>query len=214
MKPKRLALYVAGAAIAVSAAYFFWPDLITAASTFEKSAASTAKGESKAAKGETKGESKRRRCRPRARHGGRGGGSRHAGDPVCAGHRRAARQRRRQAARRRTDHRGGLQGRRLRRGEQCPVPARRSHGQGADQPGRGDHLARSGRPARCRGHASPAPVSDRQQGRDRSRARSGQVCRRGVESRHHRRAGIARTRSARSSTTSPSARRSAAAPAA
>ena len=54
MKPKRLALYIAGAAIAVSAAYFFWPDLITAASTFEKSAASTAKGETKGAKGEPK----------------------------------------------------------------------------------------------------------------------------------------------------------------
>lgn len=59
MKPKRLALYVAGAAIAVSAAYFFWPHLITAAGTFEKSAASTAKGDTKAAKGESKGESKR-----------------------------------------------------------------------------------------------------------------------------------------------------------
>jgi multidrug efflux system membrane fusion protein len=59
MKPKRLALYIAGAAIAVSAAYFFWPDLITAASTFEKSAASTAKAETKGAKGEAKGESKR-----------------------------------------------------------------------------------------------------------------------------------------------------------
>ena len=47
MKPKRLALYVAGAAIAASAAYFFWPDLITAARTFEKSAASTAKGETR-----------------------------------------------------------------------------------------------------------------------------------------------------------------------
>jgi membrane fusion protein, multidrug efflux system len=59
MKPKRLVMYVAGAAIAVSAAYFFWPDLITAASTFEKSVASTAKGDAKAAKGETKGEGKR-----------------------------------------------------------------------------------------------------------------------------------------------------------
>jgi membrane fusion protein, multidrug efflux system len=59
MKPMRLVLYVAGAAIAVSAAYFFWPDLITAASTFEKSLASTAKGETKAAKSETKGEGKR-----------------------------------------------------------------------------------------------------------------------------------------------------------
>jgi membrane fusion protein, multidrug efflux system len=59
MKPMRLVLYVAGAAIAVSAAYFFWPDLITAASTFEKSLASTAKGDAKAVKGETKGEGKR-----------------------------------------------------------------------------------------------------------------------------------------------------------
>ena len=62
MKPKRLALYVAGAAIAVSAAYFFWPDLITAARTLEKSAASTAKAESK---GEAKGEGKR--AAPRSR---------------------------------------------------------------------------------------------------------------------------------------------------
>ena len=59
MKPKRLVLYVAGAAIAVSAAYFFWPDLITAVTTLEKSAASTAKVETKAAKGEAKGEGKR-----------------------------------------------------------------------------------------------------------------------------------------------------------
>jgi membrane fusion protein, multidrug efflux system len=62
MKPKRLVLYVAGTAIAVSAAYFFWPDLITAVTSLEKSAASvvsTAKGETKAAKGETKGESKK-----------------------------------------------------------------------------------------------------------------------------------------------------------
>lgn len=47
MKPKRPALYIAGVAIAASAAYFFWPDLITAVTSLEKSAASTAKGEGK-----------------------------------------------------------------------------------------------------------------------------------------------------------------------
>ena len=47
MKPKRLALGVAGVAVAASAAYFFWPDLIPGARTAEKSAVAIGKGEAK-----------------------------------------------------------------------------------------------------------------------------------------------------------------------
>jgi membrane fusion protein, multidrug efflux system len=57
MKPKRLTVFVAGAAVAASAAYFFWADLMAAARTFEVSAA---KSEPKAdTKSDTKGETKR-----------------------------------------------------------------------------------------------------------------------------------------------------------
>jgi membrane fusion protein, multidrug efflux system len=56
MKPKRLAFLFAGAAVAASAAYFFWPDLIGVARTYGISAVSTAKSETKT---ETKGETKR-----------------------------------------------------------------------------------------------------------------------------------------------------------
>src|SRR5262245_26550414 len=48
MKPRRLALYLAGAALAASAAYFFWPDLIAGARTSEPSAAATATVKSEA----------------------------------------------------------------------------------------------------------------------------------------------------------------------
>ena len=47
MKPKRLALGVGGVAVAASAAYFFWPDLIPGARTAEKSAVAIGKGEAK-----------------------------------------------------------------------------------------------------------------------------------------------------------------------
>ena len=48
MKPKRLALIIAGADVAASAAYFFGPDLIAAALTQEAAKAPAAtKGESK-----------------------------------------------------------------------------------------------------------------------------------------------------------------------
>jgi hypothetical protein len=44
MKPKRLALCVAGAAVAASAAYFFWPDLIAAARTSKRALVSDRQG--------------------------------------------------------------------------------------------------------------------------------------------------------------------------
>jgi membrane fusion protein, multidrug efflux system len=47
MKPRRLVLGVVGVAVAASAAYFFWPDLIPGARTAEKSAVATGKGETK-----------------------------------------------------------------------------------------------------------------------------------------------------------------------
>ena len=149
-----------------------------------------------------------------ARDGGRGGGSRHAGDPVCAGHRRAARQRRRQAARRRPDHRGAFkegdfvnEGDVLFRLDDRMVKAQ--IGQAEATIARDQAALRDAEATLARRQA----LID-QQGRHRSRARSGPVCRRGAESQHRRRARQCSTRSARSSTTSPSARRSAAAPAA
>jgi multidrug efflux system membrane fusion protein len=47
MKPRRLALGVVGVAVAASAAYFFWPDLIAGAGLAEKSVVAAGKGEPK-----------------------------------------------------------------------------------------------------------------------------------------------------------------------
>src|SRR5215210_4805253 len=47
MKPKRLALGVAGVAVAASAAYFFGPDLIAGSGPAEKSVVASGKGEPK-----------------------------------------------------------------------------------------------------------------------------------------------------------------------
>ena len=191
MKPKRLALYVAGAAIAVSAAYFFWPDLITAVAHPRKEPASTAKSR-QGVKARAKAKA-RAACAAGARHGRRGGGSRHADDPVW---RRAlsSRSPTSPSSRASTARSSRCRSRKATSSKpgQRPVPARRSHGQGADRAGRGEHRQRPGHPARRRGHAGPAPVSDRQQDRHRSRARSGPLRRRGPQGQHRRRAGTAR----------------------
>ena len=95
-----------------------------------------------------------------------------------------------------------------------PVSPRRPAGEGADRPGGSEHRQGPGQPARCRGDAGAARGADRQEDRDRGRARPGALCRRGAEGQHRRRHGAARSRRRPSSTISPSARRSPAAPAA
>ena len=76
-------------------------------------------------------------------------------------------------------------------------------------PGRGQHRQGPGEPARCRGDAGAAPGADRQADRHRSRARSGALSPSRASRPASPPARRCSTRRRRSSTTSPSARRSA-----
>ena len=170
------------AAIVGGAAYFFWLAAERLALLALTRARSSARARPPARGG-------RGRCAGNRRHR-RGGG--HAGHPLGAGNRRAARQRRGQDR--------ASTGRSSRCSSRKAMSSRKATCCSASMTGMvkaqiaqaaGEHRQGSGRPARRGGHAGPARGPDRQAGRHRGCARPGTLCGRGAQGQHRRRPGAA-----------------------